>query len=417
MNEEFDYPNGDPDSYDYPDEKAHYEEILEELGKQEIPSGVDTEDCDPDEDEGCLEAQQAKATKEKEASRGNKAMQKSFQWTFPLLKTDNPAVVYGVVYEPCPAGQLCPLDTQGDYTSLPELTKAAHGFLKSYTQQKAGVSVNHAIPAKAAVVESGINHGVPFDLDGQHVPTGAWLAGVELNDPALIKKVQSGELNAFSLGGSGIRTANASRIVTKSAVATELSDLTVNELSLVKSGANMRRFVLLKSDFDSELELEKENMNMEENENEETEYQQALFEKQYIENLWSDNAAEVVRKSGNHITHAQAETEVIHANPVIYNYHQTLLDKLQKAEYEPEVQKSDLTPEEEEAIVTLEAYSLRKAREAHPEVYKWFEERDERIEKGDTGLAETPEQVLADIINADTEGVAEHTRRTSRMHF
>ena len=92
----------------------------------------------------------------------------------------------------------------------------------------------------------------------------------------------------------GDATADISRTVTKSAATpTELLDLSVDEWSLVKRGANRRKFVIAKMDYET-----MENVNMEET-NEETEYEQALFEKTYIEQEFNKQAAEVVRKSGN----------------------------------------------------------------------------------------------------------------------
>ena len=300
---------------------AYYALALE---KQDLPAtpndGLIDNECDDEDDENSCEDKQAEKTKRK-AQRENQ-LQK-FSYTFPLLKSDDPTVVYGVVYESCPQGsQLCSLDSQGDYTSEKELTKAAHGFLEAYGQQRAGVSENHARPVKAAVVESGITRA-SFELDGQIVPAGSWVAGVKLNDPTLVQKVQNGQLTAFSIGGEGVRVPNAQRTITKSSrdgVPTELRDLTINDLSLVKSGANKRRFSIIRKvdalerDFENEIErLEKTiggtRMNQTEELRKSTD-EAVAFAKDLL-----DQAAKGMVRKGEALTYEQAHVEMQQREP------------------------------------------------------------------------------------------------------
>lgn len=297
-----------------------YDDAEAVIEKQELPSGIDVECDELDDEDSCQDKKEAKTMRR--AAHENQLTKSKFSYTFRLLKSDDPTVVYGVVYEPCPQGQLCPLDSQGDYASQSELTKAAHGFLEKYGQGSAGVTENHARPVKAAVVESGITRA-PFALDGQIVPVGSWVAGVKLNDPALVRKVQSGQLNAFSIGGEGVRVPNAQRTITKSSrdgVPTELRDLTINDLSLVKSGANKRRFSIIRKvdalerDFENEIErLEKTiggtRMNQTEELRKSTD-EAVAFAKDLL-----DQAAKGMVRKGEALTYEQAHVEMQQREP------------------------------------------------------------------------------------------------------
>jgi len=128
---------------------------------------------------------------------------KTEPWTYTvrLLKADEPKVVYGVVYAPCQKGQKCQLDTQKDFVRPDELRKAAWDFMaKSRT-----VGNQHQGPAKAEVVESFV---APMDMavDGEKITKGSWVLAVRVKDDTIWKAVQNGELNAFSIGGKGLRT-------------------------------------------------------------------------------------------------------------------------------------------------------------------------------------------------------------------
>lgn len=125
----------------------------------------------------------------------------TWQYTVRLLKADVPHVVYGVVYEPCPKGSnVCKLDTQDDWVTPEELRKAAW----DYMEKSRTVGSQHRGPAKAVPVESFIAP-VDMEVDGETIRKGSWVVGVKVNDDAIWKKVESGELNAFSIGGKGVR--------------------------------------------------------------------------------------------------------------------------------------------------------------------------------------------------------------------
>jgi len=124
-------------------------------------------------------------------------------WTYTvrLLKAQEPRVLYGVVYSPCEKGQKCQLDTQSDWVEPKELREAAWDFMA----KSRIIGHQHRGPAKAEVVESFV---APMDMavDGEKITKGSWVLAVRVKDDALWKSVIDGELNAFSIGGKGIRT-------------------------------------------------------------------------------------------------------------------------------------------------------------------------------------------------------------------
>ena len=67
------------------------------------------------------------------------------------------------------------------------------------------VGNQHQGPAKAEVVESFV---APMDMavDGEKITKGSWVLAVRVKDDTIWKAVQNGELNAFSIGGKGLRT-------------------------------------------------------------------------------------------------------------------------------------------------------------------------------------------------------------------
>jgi hypothetical protein len=128
---------------------------------------------------------------------------KTEPWTYTvrLLKAQESRVLYGVVYAPCQKGQKCQLDSQNDFVRPDSLRKAAWDFMaKSRT-----VGNQHRGPAKAEVVESFV---APMDMavDGEKITKGSWVLAVRVKDDTIWKAVQNGELNAFSIGGKGLRT-------------------------------------------------------------------------------------------------------------------------------------------------------------------------------------------------------------------
>jgi hypothetical protein len=90
-------------------------------------------------------------------------------------------------------------DLQGDIIDAGEIERAAHGFLMKRGQ----IGINHEeFPGDAAsVVESFLApHDMTIGVDT--VTQGSWVVGVKIFDDDLLKRVESGELTGFSIGGS-----------------------------------------------------------------------------------------------------------------------------------------------------------------------------------------------------------------------
>jgi len=136
----------------------------------------------------------------------------------PIVKVDSEKrIVYGVVLDPY--GEHGPAeDAHNDWMPPGEIEKTAHRFL----QGDMTVGLQHDKKANARVVESWVEqyptredylaamqlkpHKVwarPFGTDKVH--SGSWCLGVELG-PDEWAAFKSGEINAFSPGGLGIRT-------------------------------------------------------------------------------------------------------------------------------------------------------------------------------------------------------------------
>jgi hypothetical protein len=106
---------------------------------------------------------------------------------------DEEQLVFGEVYAPAPP------DSQGDFMVRQEIKKMAYEFLRKGFV--GNIDVQHTREDTGCyVVESFIAR----DGDPIFIP-GAWVLGVKVPDPAIWSLVKSGELNGFSLDGSGVR--------------------------------------------------------------------------------------------------------------------------------------------------------------------------------------------------------------------
>jgi hypothetical protein len=92
-------------------------------------------------------------------------------------------------------------DRQGDRMNIDELREVVHEFMDSrvgktmHTGRETGEIVDSfVIDAEVAAA-----FGVNFGCEG-------WMVGYKVKDDAVWKRVQSGELRAFSIGGEGLRT-------------------------------------------------------------------------------------------------------------------------------------------------------------------------------------------------------------------
>ena len=112
-----------------------------------------------------------------------------------LFKDEKKQIVYGIVYEPLRT------DTDGDYATAEEIEKACHKFLEDYNQ----VSLMHKslIDDRAKVVE---NYIAPQDMiiNGEKIPKGSWVMATHILDRDLWQKIVKGELDAYSIEGTGL---------------------------------------------------------------------------------------------------------------------------------------------------------------------------------------------------------------------
>ena len=94
------------------------------------------------------------------------------------------------------------IDHQGDVIDEPTLVKAAHGFMSNYRVGKAmhdGQPVSDAVESMVFTRDLQKALGIDLGMVG-------WLVKFKVNDDEVWKKVKSGELRSFSIGGRGERT-------------------------------------------------------------------------------------------------------------------------------------------------------------------------------------------------------------------
>lgn len=123
-------------------------------------------------------------------SDGNKA---NFQSYGKIVKKDSENhFVTGVVYEPLTE------DSQGDFMTEAEITKAAYWFAKNGNK----VDIQHSFKAleNASVVESWVAKA-DFEIEGETVKKGTWLMTVEIQDSKVWNAIEKGEITGFSMGG------------------------------------------------------------------------------------------------------------------------------------------------------------------------------------------------------------------------
>ena len=113
-----------------------------------------------------------------------------------ILKADADShFVTGIVYEPMVE------DSQGNYMTEEEITKAAYWFAKKGNQ----VDLQHCFEKcdGAAVVESYVAK-CDMEIDGEAIKKGTWLMTMEISDATVWESIQKGEITGFSMGGVGV---------------------------------------------------------------------------------------------------------------------------------------------------------------------------------------------------------------------
>jgi len=102
--------------------------------------------------------------------------------------------VTGIVYEPLAE------DSQGNFMTEAEITKAAYYFAKNGDK----VDLQHSFePLEGATVVETWIAKADFEIDGEAVRKGTWLMTVEVTDKAVWAGIEKGEITGFSMGGIG----------------------------------------------------------------------------------------------------------------------------------------------------------------------------------------------------------------------
>jgi len=110
-----------------------------------------------------------------------------------ILKADvDSHYITGIVYEPMTE------DTDGDFMTEAEITKAAYHYAKFGDK----VDIQHDFEPMegAAVVENWVTKSDTV-IEGQPVKKGTWLMTVEVNNSDIWDAVQKGDFTGFSMGG------------------------------------------------------------------------------------------------------------------------------------------------------------------------------------------------------------------------
>lgn len=125
-------------------------------------------------------------------SEGDKA---DFQTFGRIVKTDvEKHYVTGIVYEPMVE------DTDGNYMTEDEITKAAHWFMKN----AGDADIQHCFEKaeNVEVVESYVAK-CDMEIEGQQIKKGTWLMTMEVTDDDVWSAIEKGEITGFSMGGKG----------------------------------------------------------------------------------------------------------------------------------------------------------------------------------------------------------------------
>lgn len=125
-------------------------------------------------------------------SEGDKA---DFQTFGRIVKTDvEKHYVTGIVYEPMVE------DTDGNYMTEDEITKAAHWFMKN----AGDADIQHCFEKaeNVEVVESYVAK-CDMEIEGQQIKKGTWLMTMEVADDDVWSAIEKGEITGFSMGGKG----------------------------------------------------------------------------------------------------------------------------------------------------------------------------------------------------------------------
>lgn len=109
-------------------------------------------------------------------------------------------VAYGFAYVSKKDGEVV-VDHSGDSWSIDEVEKTAHEFI---TECRVGGSM-HSEMNVARVVESVVFTKEKQEALGIDLGMECWFIGMEILDDEVLKQIETGELQMFSIGGMGTR--------------------------------------------------------------------------------------------------------------------------------------------------------------------------------------------------------------------
>lgn len=112
-----------------------------------------------------------------------------------IIKTDSDShFVTGIVYEPMAE------DTDGNYMTEAEITKAAHWFMKN----DGDVDLQHCFKkAKGVEIVESYVAKADMEIEGQNIVKGTWLMTMEVTDGDTWEAIEKGDITGFSMGGVG----------------------------------------------------------------------------------------------------------------------------------------------------------------------------------------------------------------------
>lgn len=127
-------------------------------------------------------------------------IEKNREWVVPIVKKakkkkddEKASIVGGIVYAPDR------VDTWGNFMRASEIEKMANRYMKLLQKGQAGVDLFHSnIPGAGEIIQSYIVKAGDPVYPGYE---GAWAVDVEISDDTVIDRVDSGEINAFSMAG------------------------------------------------------------------------------------------------------------------------------------------------------------------------------------------------------------------------
>jgi hypothetical protein len=149
------------------------------------------------------------AKPQKDAWEGSPLACKAARLSIPIAKFDDDLqIVWGWASVIEENGQAV-IDLQGDVIEPSELMKAAHEFVSSSRQG----GFMHTKAADGSLIEVGeVLDSMVFTREVQKaldIDLGmvGWFIGMRVDDTEIWKRIRSGQMRAFSIGATGIRTA------------------------------------------------------------------------------------------------------------------------------------------------------------------------------------------------------------------